>query len=326
VGYQRRRRIQTFQNISSSVYIYRPSLTASPSPRSSIGLDSSLQSLLQKTKKQPPPLRLPRHRRSHPFTFQKLLSRAQASSPEKGRPQDKDGSLPAESRKRKKKAQFYRWTRQFIYLSPPPATQARPTPLALSTATPTLPMSSPVSCQSPSQSPYCSPFSTYNGTDYSQSPGYASGVSTPTSITFKEEPFSPIMYSSPSPTYEPSRHSTSSAINIVPSNDPFYRTQYANAMDSPVASPPHYAPYPQEYYRAQSAAPQSLSPINTQHYPYSHQQHSPSLSPPPPTSPYSRRRRSLPPVDPTRLDDEVWVTSNGKKVRQSAMHLHCATM
>lgn len=195
-------------------------------------------------------------------------------------------------------------------------------------------MSSPVCCHSPaSQSSYCNSIFSYNGSGSSHTLDDLSNITTPDSATPKEA-FSPLMFGSPSP-------SLSSALpaegipGMAPLSPPanlFYTTGYSSSLgSSPSSSHSSLSQYPQEYYRPQP--PPALPQLNTQIYPtpyasnqqqYSYAPH--STSPTSSGSPYSRNRRSLPPIDPTRFEEEEWYTPSGKKVRHSAMHLHCATM
>lgn len=210
-------------------------------------------------------------------------------------------------------------------------------------------MSSPTSCHSPaSQSSYCTSVFSYNGSSYPHSPGDISNMTTPESSTPKEA-YSPLTFASPSPSLIsstlPSPENMPGMAPLPPpscTNNGFYSSsstpRYAGhhgtmSSGSPSSSHSSLSQYPQEYYR-----PQPLAPLNTNVYSpettIQQQQYNTysaygGSAPPaytPSASPYSSHRRSLPPVDPTRFEDEVWYTPSGKRVRHSAMHLHCATM
>lgn len=193
-------------------------------------------------------------------------------------------------------------------------------------------MSSPVSCHSPaSQSSYCNSIFSYNGSGSSHTLDDMSNITTPDSATPKEA-FSPLMFASPSP----SLSSTLPVPGVTPLPPPanfFYTTGSGSLGSSPSSSHSSLSQYPQEYYRP--LQPPASPQLNTHAYPPSYasnQQQYPYAPQSTPTSsyasgsPYARNRRSLPPIDPTRIEEEEWYTPSGKKVRHSAMHLHCATM
>ena len=187
-------------------------------------------------------------------------------------------------------------------------------------------MSSPLSCHSPSsQSTYCSSVYSYNGSTYPHSPNM-SNITTPDITSPKVEAFSPLMYGSPSPTLS----SSLPAVTPLPPQSGLYSPAFGSSPPSPYSAPS----CPRDYYSPQP--PQTLPQLNTDAYSpsyapsqpqYAYSSHSPPSVPSSTTpSPYGSWRRSLPPIDATRFEEEEWFTPNGKKVRHSAMHLHCATM
>ncbi|RPB20965.1 hypothetical protein L211DRAFT_462277 [Terfezia boudieri ATCC MYA-4762] len=192
-------------------------------------------------------------------------------------------------------------------------------------------MSSPASCHSPtSQSSYCNSIFSYNGSGSTHTLDEMSNITTPDSATPKEA-YSPLIFGSPSPTL--SSASPAEGLGMAPLLPPanfFYTTGAGSVGSSPSSSHSSLSQYPQEYYRP----PVSPGP-NTHIYPSPYVSNKQQYSYAPQTtptssyasgSPYARNRRSLPPIDPTRFEEEEWYTPSGKKVRHSAMHLHCATM
>lgn len=192
-------------------------------------------------------------------------------------------------------------------------------------------MSSPVSCHSPaSQSSYCNSIFSYNGSGSSHTLDEMSNITTPDSATPKEA-FSPLMFASPSPSLS-SELPTENMVGMAPLSPPANFLGYAGSLGSS-PSPPHssLSQYPQEYYRPQPppVSPQPSSHIYPPSYIPNQRQYSYAPQLTTPTSPYAsgaRNRSSLPPIDPNRFEEEEWYTPSGKKVRHSAMHLHCATM
>ncbi|KAF8444158.1 hypothetical protein BDZ91DRAFT_166474 [Kalaharituber pfeilii] len=205
-------------------------------------------------------------------------------------------------------------------------------------------MSSPVSCASPaSQSSYCHSVFSYHGHEHPRSPGDMTNITTPDSATPKEllSP-SPLMFGSPSPSLSAADYNPTMPIEVMqnfnplpPATNGYYQAEYCAQTNSPPMSTYlSTAPYPQECYWPQPST--SIAPANTNLYPSqfisnNHQyQISSSFTYPSASrtsrSAHTRNRRCLPPIDPTRYEEEVWFTPSGKKVRHSAMHLHCATM
>ena len=193
-------------------------------------------------------------------------------------------------------------------------------------------MSSPLSCYSPSsQSTYCSSVYSYNGSTYPHSPNM-SNITTPDATSPNVEAFSPLMYGSPSPTLSsPLPAENMPAVTpLPPSSGLFYSPTLGSSPMSPHSAPScrrdYYSPQPQQtltQFNGNAYSP-PCAPNEPQ---YTYSSHSTPSAPSSTTSsPYGSFRRSLPPIDASRFEEEEWFTPNGKKVRHSAMHLHCATM
>ncbi|KAF8429795.1 hypothetical protein EV426DRAFT_703580 [Tirmania nivea] len=195
-------------------------------------------------------------------------------------------------------------------------------------------MSSPASCHSPaSQSSYCNSIFSYNGSGSSHTLDDMTNITTSDSATPKEA-FSPLMFASPSPSLS-SASPADGIPGLAPLSPPlnFLYTTAGSLGSSPSSSHSSLSQYPQEYYRPQE--PPTLPQLHTHSYPSRYVSNQQQYSYAPQTtptsyyaseSPYARTRRSLPPIDPTRFEEEEWYTPSGKKVRHSAMHLHCATI
>lgn len=185
-----------------------------------------------------------------------------------------------------------------------------------------------------------------------QSTSSFTNITTPESMTPKDTTFgSPLQFLSPSPCHETivcsSRKASMVSMESMDSMDSMDFDMNI-AIDQPLGymqsstptslsfNTPTYNNDPtlsQDYY----AAPEpSLNLLDTNLQPVNYQ----SKQPESPSSmrsisstssyqnytPYGHQRRSLPPIDATRFEEEEWYTPTGKKVRHSAMHLHCATM